>query len=445
MEALWNKLDLKRPSSNTWKVSSQEIDFKMFLKKLEKTINDLESQEMLHFEAALLGRLIYRMKCKFRSDKGLKNMEKTNRALLNYLKLSLENDYKYLMECTEMVAFSDNVILPTKQMVEYTLVRTQSFAKLMCRIENVSQEAAHFLKSRVNIGQAWDVSLIALSVVSRIWVLSRHLIKKSCDWYSSLYESAKSFKAVGAKWLPKNYILPSSLRDWLKLPWIDEELPSISTHEEIKKNIFNLIKPANDDSEEELNFEIEDVSEIPKPSTSVEKMKNIEKIAISNIKNTKLSQEQISFPVGAVEIGQRISRDAFNSFVKQQRKSEAKKSKKEQGLGKNQNEINQSEIDSLRKSNKNRDTKKKSKDEAISDPKELDKRKKVLRPNDLKTENDLILFLKPKSYPGMDKLQWQMLKKNVRQFLVDINNGNESVSKKKKLKMVFKKIREWTN
>ena len=130
---------------------------------------DLESQEMLHFEAAVLGRLIYRMKCKFRSDKGLKSMEKTNRALLNYLKLSLEKDYKYLKECTNMISFSNYIILPTKQMVEYTLVRTQSFAKLMCRIESVSQEAAHFLKSRVNIGQAWEVSLIALSVISRIW------------------------------------------------------------------------------------------------------------------------------------------------------------------------------------------------------------------------------------------------------------------------------------
>lgn len=114
-------------------------------------------------------------------------------------------------------------------------------------------------------------------------------------------------------------------------------------------------------------------------------------------------------------------------------------------MEKNQNESNQSETDSLRKSKKNRDIKKKSEDEANPDPKQLDKRKKVLRPNDLKTENDLILFLKSKSYPGMDKLQWKMLKKNVRQFLVDINNGNESVSKKKKLKMVFKKIREWTN
>lgn len=80
---------------------------------------------------------------------------------------------------------------------------------------------------------------------------------------------------------------------------------SISTHEEIKNNIFNLIKPADDDSEEELNFEIEEVSETPKPSTSVEKMKNIEKIAISNIQNTKSSQEKISFPVGAVEIGRK--------------------------------------------------------------------------------------------------------------------------------------------
>lgn len=124
---------------------------------------------MLHFEAAVLGRLIYRMKCKFRSDKGLKNMEKTNRALLNYLKLCLENDYKYLKECIDINSYTNCVTLPTRQMVEYTLVKTQSFAKLMSRVENVSQEAARFLNSRIITGQSWAVSLIALSVISRIW------------------------------------------------------------------------------------------------------------------------------------------------------------------------------------------------------------------------------------------------------------------------------------
>lgn len=96
-------------------------------------------------------------------------MEKVNRALLNYLKLSIERDYEYLKENTD--ASEENSTLPSRQMVEYVLIRTQGFAKLMCRLECVARTAAHFLKSRINLGQAWTVSAIAYSVVSRIWLI----------------------------------------------------------------------------------------------------------------------------------------------------------------------------------------------------------------------------------------------------------------------------------
>ncbi|XP_043465686.1 uncharacterized protein LOC122500688 isoform X2 [Leptopilina heterotoma] len=464
MEALWNKLNLQRPSALTFKVSSSEINAKCFLMKINKIIKDLESQEMLHFEAAILGRLIYRMKCKFRSDKGLKNMEKTNRALLNYLKLCLENDYKYLKECTEINSHLNYVILPTTQMMEYTLIKTQSFAKLMCRIENVSQEAGCFLKSRIITGQAWEVSLIALSVISRIWVLSRHLIKKSCDWYETLYEYRQNFKSSGAEWLPKNYKLPSDLKCWLKLPWIDEELPNILTHQEIKQNIFNLIKPIDDDdSETELNFDIEENDESmsskfslstkifpgssekkEKSSLPVNKFELIEntKISkISNIKNRELSQEvTTSFPLGVIDVGEKISRNAYKSLLK-------KKAEEEEELSKSQDvKLNQNDEVKRKKREKSSKARRELKCVINScDDEKLEKRKKIITSESLKNENDLILFLKQKSYPGMDKIQWKNLKKNVSQFLVDINNSNESVSRKKKLKMVFKKLREWTS
>lgn len=107
---------------------------------------------------------------------------------------------------------------------------------------------------------------------------------------------------------------------------------------------------------------------------------------------------------------------------------------------------NKNEDKSIEKRGKSMKVRRELKYEKHSDnEKPLDKRKEVLRPENLKTENDLISFLKPKSYPGMDKLEWKKLKKNVRQFLVDINNSNESISKKKKLKMIFKKIRELTS
>lgn len=107
------------------------------------------------------------MKWKLRSDKGLKSMEKINRALLNYLNLSLEREYNNLRD--NIVITKDGISLPSRQMLQYVLVRTQGFAKLMCRIESVAMSAAEYFKNRINIGHAWTMSVIAYSIISRIW------------------------------------------------------------------------------------------------------------------------------------------------------------------------------------------------------------------------------------------------------------------------------------
>lgn len=143
------------------------IDVKTFFITIDKIIKDLNSMDNLHMEAALLSRLIYRMKTKFRNDKGLKHMEKMNKALINYLNMTLGKEYTNLKCCTEK---EDKVIcLPSRQMLEYVLVRTQGFAKLMVRVEEVARYSAHFFKTRITLGHAWTISLIAYAVVSRIW------------------------------------------------------------------------------------------------------------------------------------------------------------------------------------------------------------------------------------------------------------------------------------
>ena len=135
---------------------------------IDDILSDFKTFEsLLNVEAALLSRLIYRMKSKFRSDKGLKFMEKVNRGLLNYLNMSIEKEYVLLKEYIEIDG--GIVSLPPRQILEYVLIRTQGFAKLMCRIESTSLVAANILKARLHLGQAWTVTMIAYAVISRIW------------------------------------------------------------------------------------------------------------------------------------------------------------------------------------------------------------------------------------------------------------------------------------
>lgn len=129
--------------------------------------HDLESMDDLHINAAVLSRLIYRMKCKFRSDKGLRYMIKLNKALLNYYNMSLNKDYTTLRSQIQM---EDGMyILPSRQSLEYVLARTQGFGKLMTRIEEISKCASHLLKARMELGHAWKIALMAYATTSRIW------------------------------------------------------------------------------------------------------------------------------------------------------------------------------------------------------------------------------------------------------------------------------------
>ncbi|XP_034940834.1 uncharacterized protein [Chelonus insularis] len=239
MESLWNQLILKRPPTTTCYLASDNLSANSFLKLLHEIYNEISSQDIIHKEAAVLSRFIYRMKKKFRHDKGLKSIEKVNRALLNYLHISLENEYKYLIDNT--LINNKLTKLPTRQMLQYVLTRTQGYCMLLYRIEKVSIEAAQFFKTRIQLGQAWTFSAFIYSIISRIWIWSRHLIQKCCIWYNQMFPFLSQLSQIGIDWLPENYRLPSDLKNWLSIPWIEEPIESLFTNKN-SVDIFDLIK-----------------------------------------------------------------------------------------------------------------------------------------------------------------------------------------------------------
>ncbi|XP_014295957.2 uncharacterized protein LOC103569720 [Microplitis demolitor] len=369
MDIPWNQLNLQRPPTSSWKTTSDKFDTRIFVNTLNKIYNDIKSQNILCSEATILSRLIYRMKTKFRNDKGLKNMEKVNRALLNYLKLSLENEYKYLID---NVVISDTVSLPTRQMLQYVLSRTQGFAKLMCRIENVSKCAATFFRARIQIGHAWTPSTIAYAVLSRIWILSRHLVNKCCIWYNKIYPFNERLELVGIQWMPSNYSLPADLKQWLSLSWTDEPIQCLPIDGNSSDSIFSLIKP-----QDELADEKTDDLSLCENNNSQEQPKEVHE------------NEEISFP--ANDVGVPISRESFLSTP------EVKKS--------------------------------------------LKKSKKINIKN-IKTEDDLNLLLNLDSYPGMDKLQWNIMKNTINKKLMKIKKFKKEEKKKLLLEKTIRLIKK---
>ncbi|XP_020297103.1 uncharacterized protein LOC109861733 isoform X3 [Pseudomyrmex gracilis] len=183
----WSLLTLEAPPHNTWSISPKSakengVNIKLFQSVVNRVINALSTMDVFHQEATVLARVIYRMKSKFRNDK---------------------EDGKY--------------ILPSKQMIEYVLVRTQGYVQLMARIEEVARCAGHYLKERIKLGHAWSISLFAFAVVSRLWIFSRFMIVECCEWYTKLYQCSQNLKYIGMNWLPQNQKLLHNLTSWLNL------------------------------------------------------------------------------------------------------------------------------------------------------------------------------------------------------------------------------------
>ncbi|XP_076239978.1 nucleolus and neural progenitor protein [Calliopsis andreniformis] len=380
MEAIWNRMQLERPPNATCYLAREKFDVTGFLAVLENVIKDLNSQELLHKEAAVLGRLIYRMKSKFRNDKGVKAMSKVNKALLKYLVLSLEKEYENLKIYVELEG--NNIKLPTRQMIEYVLIRTQGFAKLMLRVETVAKHSAHFLKSRIGLGHAWGIAIIAYAVVSRIWILSRHLIKMSCTWYNNLYKYLKFFKTIGLKWLPNDYELPNNLEAFLALSWIHEPTPSVPSSHGLNNTIFKLIIPHEYNSVEDLALNVQDDNE--------------EKTDIISDDDT----------------GEIIHRDSFIITKK----------KLIENVGINQSKTFMKETPKLPK-NKSQH--------------------KLLTFDNVKNKEDLTILLNKKAYPGLDKLQWNMVRNKSKKLLNKLDVCQDETKQLALLKKIIKRIKQW--
>lgn len=69
------------------------------------------------------------------------------------------------------------------------------------------------------------------------------------------------------------------------------------------------------------------------------------------------------------------------------------------------------------------------------------KRKKVLSVDDAKSKSDLLKLLRKESYPGLDKLQWNMIRNKCKKLLgkLEANDTKQSIVFKK----IMKRMKTW--
>lgn len=71
---------------------------------------------------------------------------------------------------------------------------------------------------------------------------------------------------------------------------------------------------------------------------------------------------------------------------------------------------------------------------------------KVTIVDNVRTKDDVVKFLTLESYPGLDKLRWNIVRKNVNKLFIKLAKYEENSGKQDlMLKKIIQCIREWTS
>lgn len=191
----------------------------------------------------------------FRRMKILKSMKQTNQALLRLKNVSMIQTLDDFSAYMPSEIEEQKIHLPTKQVLEYILVRLQGVSKLLCRVIKCAKEAGKHSLQMVSIGNFFAKNAIFLGILGEIMCVSKERLDTIIELYNDLVEFKDKLKSSGNEWLSSTYELPNDLKIWLgsNYPIVQSEpiKEIIAVKSKSQSSLFNVL-PNIADSDEEL-------------------------------------------------------------------------------------------------------------------------------------------------------------------------------------------------
>ncbi|XP_075974206.1 uncharacterized protein LOC142975316 [Anticarsia gemmatalis] len=320
----WNSSTILPPPVNMF-LCATKIDIPLLKHVCNNIFKVLSKQSPLHKESALCSRFLYKYDRKFRNDIGYRNFKKVHTALKKYLTLNFLKDVENFLLALPSET-EDEKYLPTRQMLEYVLLRMITFSMIMLRICVCSKQASIFYLNRIKRGESHWMSLLPYGLLSRLWSMTSVLVQHSTTWYSNLYPYLSKLELKGLPFLPDNYELPVDLGEWLDLKnidnfgrfdWDQKHLTDTENglldddENDLLDNILSFVNETNkSDSDEELD---EQKSNSNVPVVSVPETITLDIGKKLSRESFKMEQgEVISRKALEIDQGQAISRESFN-------------------------------------------------------------------------------------------------------------------------------------
>lgn len=242
---------------------------------------------------AILSRCIYKTKTKFRTDKWTKEMQKLNHALLQYLNLNIvyhvEGFKEMLPKSSEHIYY-----LPTKNMLDYILVRLQGIIKIMCRAIECAKCAAFYMEQRIALGQFWKIVFICFAVVSRLRILAIEIMKFSWRFFIVAVSYSSLLKNTGPQWLSSNYVFSRNIEDYVCNSCYNEGFNAILKTQDRTSNIFDYLQSPSTDTIDN-SADNNNKSELETPSSML--TTTISKKAKKKHISTALDKNKVNYDV----------------------------------------------------------------------------------------------------------------------------------------------------
>ena len=307
-EEPWNSSELSTPSIVTFKYQSKDCkkgktqiflvgtnnnnnnifcfvsEIKTVSKTISKAIEFLSSQSQLTNDAGMLYKLIKKYKQNFKYQHRFRQLQKIHVGLEKLLNLDfvniLENVSGYLPDISFI---PEEVYLPSRQNIEYILLRIQGIAKLCCRIVGLCREAFGYYLKSLTTGHYFDFHTVVMSILASLWKICRDVCQKMVVYYNKLFQIRHKLRKSKKDWLTAGYEFPEDLVSWLGAEWTDEIAIKEGTLK-IQRNttIFNLLNVEEDDyddgqpPEKKLKVEIDEAENSQGIKTELKKLKEEE-------------------------------------------------------------------------------------------------------------------------------------------------------------------------
>ncbi|GFT21715.1 DUF4477 domain-containing protein [Trichonephila clavipes] len=175
-------------------------------------------------------------------DKSLLLLQKVGTCLRKVVLLNLSKIYLDLAEhfLKGVQDLNSSTLLPSRQQLEYVLIRTQSAAKLLCEALRYSKEAFCYLIQKLKIGHLVLHIMMATSVTARVNILFKGILIQLFDIYRNLYSWHQKLKSGTFEW-PKPLKLPEDLEAWLN-PEVSEVLKPKAMTEDQQNMVLNFFE-----------------------------------------------------------------------------------------------------------------------------------------------------------------------------------------------------------